>query len=335
MYQAGHGVGTVSNITWLYPLALLFDLVVGDPRSGLHPVALTGRLIAWLEGLLLRTTESAGLKRFKGACLVAVVLALSYALAWAAAHAAESYLAPAAAVMAQALLLSFTISPRSLTGAGREIQEQLQAGDLAEARRLVGQIVGRDTQNLEEREITRATVETMAENIVDGIISPLFYAWIGGLPLAFLYRAVNTMDSMLGYRNERYGDFGMAAARTDDVFNFLPARITGLLIVIAAAVLRYDAAGAARAIWRDASRHPSPNSGISEAGVAGALGVQLGGLNHYGGVPSRRATMGIPRQELNASHIPRTASIVYLVTLLFSAAITGLGHYGLQRFWLP
>jgi len=172
----------------------------------------------------------------------------------------------------------------------------------------------------------------MAENIVDGIISPLFFAWIGGVPLAFLYRAVNTMDSMLGYRNERYGDFGLVAARTDDIFNFVPARITGVLIVIAAAILRFDAQGAAKAIWRDAAKHPSPNSGISEAGVAGALGVQLGGLNYYGGIPSQRARMGLPLNELNASHIPQTASMVFMVTLLFSLAITGMGYYGFQRF---
>ena len=194
-------------------------------------------------------------------------------------------------------------------------------------------LLARLAQELGEREITRATVETMAENIVDGIISPLFFAWIGGVPLAFLYRAVNTMDSMVGYRNERYGDFGMAAARTDDVFNYIPARITGILIVLAAFILRFDAMGAARAIWRDAAKHPSPNSGISEAGVAGALGVQLGGLNYYGGIASCRATMGESLEELNSAHIPRTASMVYMVTLLFSVAITGLGYYGFQRFW--
>ena len=213
------------------------------------------------------------------------------------------------------------------------IQEQLLAGDLPEARRLVGQIVGRDTQDLDEHEITRATVETMAENIVDGIISPLFFAWLGGVPLAFLYRAVNTMDSMLGYRNERYRDFGMVAARTDDVFNFIPARITAFLIVFSAWLLRLDAPGAAKAIRRDAVKHPSPNSGLSEAGVAGALHVQLGGLNYYGGIASHRATMGDPIEPLTAAHIPKTASMVYMVTLLFAVAVTVLGTNGFQRFW--
>ena len=319
--------------TWLYPLALLFDMVVGDPRSSLHPVALIGQMIAWLESRLLVIADSAAAKKVKGALLVFLVLAISYGAVYELVRGIEKTFPPLLSVVIEAALLSFTISPRSLTWAGREIQQQLLSDNMGEARRLVGQIVGRDTQELGEREITRATVETMAENIVDGIISPLFFAWIGGVPLAFLYRAVNTMDSMIGYRNERYGDFGMVAARTDDVFNFIPARITGVVIIIAAAILRLDAAGAARAIWQDAAKHPSPNSGFSEAGVAGALGVQLGGLNYYGGVPSQRATMGTPENELNAMHIPQTASLIYMVTLLFSVAITALGYYGFQRFF--
>ena len=125
----------------------------------------------------------------------------------------------------------------------------------------------------------------------------------------------------------------MVAARTDDVFNFIPARITALLIIASAWLLRLDAAGACRAIRRDAAKHPSPNSGLSEAGVAGALHVQLGGLNYYGGIASHRATMGDPLEPLTAAHIPKTASVVYLVTLLFSAVVTALGTYGWQRFW--
>lgn len=323
----------MSNAAWVYPLALLFDLVVGDPRSNLHPVALIGRLIAWLERRLLALEDTPGWKNIKGALLVALVLAVTYLATAELLRLAARFLPPPALIFAEALLLSFTISPRSLTGSGQEIREQLLAGDLPAARRLVSQIVGRDTQELDEHEITRATVETMAENIVDGIISPLFFAWLGGVPLAFLYRAVNTMDSMIGYRNERYRDFGMVAARTDDVFNFIPARVTALLIVAAAWLLRLDAAGACRAIRRDAAKHPSPNSGLSEAGVAGALHVQLGGLNYYGGIASHRATMGDPLEPLTAAHIPQTASLVYLVTLLFAVVITALGSYGWQRFW--
>jgi adenosylcobinamide-phosphate synthase len=191
---------------------------------------------------------------------------------------------------------------------------------MEQARYKVGWIVGRDTANLNTAEVTRATVETVAENIVDGIISPLFYAVLGGVPLAFLYRAVNTMDSMIGYKNEKYQDFGMVAARVDDVFNYIPARITGLYIILAAALLKKDVKGAFQAIKRDAVKHPSPNSGFSEAGVAGALGIRLGGLNYYGGVPSLRAYMGVAKCQLTPIYIEHTIQIMYMVTILFVAA---------------
>ena len=319
---------------WLYPMSLLFDTLIGDPRSRLHPVALLGSLIAWLEGLLLVTGDTAWRKRIKGAVLVTVVLATAYGVSWLLIRQLAVWFNPTTMLLMEAILLSFTISPRSLAQAGLQIRRGLLAGDVADAQRQVGMIVGRDTHNLDEREITRATVETMAENIVDGIISPLFYAWLGGVPLAVLYRAVNTMDSMIAYRNAKYGDFGMVAARVDDAFNYIPARITGLLVVIAAGLLGHDAVGAARAIWRDAAKHPSPNSGISEAGVAGALGIQLGGLNYYGGIASQRATMGTPHQQLRAAHIGQAAQLVYAVTLLFCGLITILGYFGHQRWWV-
>ena len=319
---------------WLYPMSLLFDTLIGDPRSRLHPVALLGSLIAWLEGLLLVTGDTAWRKRIKGAVLVTVVLATAYGVSWLLIRQLAVWFNPTAVLLMEAILLSFTISPRSLAQAGLQIRRGLLAGDVADAQRQVGMIVGRDTHNLDEREITRATVETMAENIVDGIISPLIYAWLGGVPLAVLYRAVNTMDSMIAYRNAKYGDFGMVAARVDDAFNYIPARITGLLVVIAAGLLGHDAVGAARAIWRDAAKHPSPNSGISEAGVAGALGIQLGGLNYYGGIASQRATMGTPHQQLRAAHIGQAAQLVYAVTLLFCGLITILGYFGHQRWWV-
>ena len=319
---------------WLYPLSLLFDTLIGDPRSRLHPVALLGSLIAWLEGLLLVNGDVAWQKRLKGAVLVTVVLATAYGLSWSLIRQLAVWVHPTALLLLEVILLSFTISPRSLAQAGLQIRRSLLAGDVADAQRQVGMIVGRDTHNLDEREITRATVETMAENIVDGIISPLFYAWLGGVPLAVLYRAVNTMDSMIAYRNAKYGDFGMVAARVDDLFNYIPARVTGVLVVIAAGLLGRDAAGAARAIWRDAAKHPSPNSGISEAGVAGALGIQLGGMNYYGGIASQRATMGTPLQQLRAAHIGQAAQLVYAVTLLFCGLITILGYFGHQRWWV-
>ena len=215
------------------------------------------------------------------------------------------------------MMLSFTISPRSLAEAGVEIKKYLDNDELSQARKKVSWIVGRDTENLDKSEVSRATIETVAENIVDGVISPLIYFLIGGIPLAFVYRAVNTMDSMVGYKNDKYFDFGFIAAKTDDIFNYIPARITGILIVIVAFMLRFDYRNSFKMILRDAGKHPSPNSGISEAGVAGALNIRLGGLNYYFGKSSFRAYMGDEINPIKPEHIIKTNLIMYSSTIVF------------------
>lgn len=305
---------------YLPVFAVVIDGLIGDPRISWHPVVLIGRLIAWLEAKLLRPAASARYKQWSGLVLVLAVLGISYTAVWGL-LAVLAALHPLATLAGGALLLSFSISPRSLAEAGREIKQYLLKQDLDQARYKVGWIVGRDTKQLDVREITRATVETIAENIVDGIISPLFYFAVGGVPLAFLYRAVNTLDSMVGYKNAKYLDFGRVAARTDDVFNYIPARITAVLIILAAFILRYDPGGAYRAIRRDARKHPSPNSGYSEAGVAGALGIRLGGINYYGGVQSFRAYMGQELHPLQPVHIKQTIGIMFVATGLFMTGV--------------
>ncbi|MBC8014671.1 MAG: cobalamin biosynthesis protein CobD [Sporomusaceae bacterium] len=302
-------------------LAIAIDRIIGDPRSGIHPVVMIGNLIAFLEGKLLNVQHSPILKKMAGTVLVVLVLITTYGLAWwimkllAGIHLWAEFIGGA-------LLLSFTIAPDSLAKAGREIHSYLIAGDLTQARFKVGWIVGRDTDKLSVAEVTRGTVETIAENIVDGIISPLFYFVIGGIPLAFLYRAVNTLDSMVGYKNNKYLDFGMVAARVDDVFNYIPARLTGILLILAAILLRLNVSGTVSAMRRDAAKHPSPNSGFPESGVAGALGIRLGGLNYYGGVASQRAYMGEEVNQLAPIHIKQTIHMMYTATLLFVMMIT-------------
>jgi len=302
-------------------LAVFIDRLIGDPRFSLHPVVMIGNFIAFLERSLLKTQSTRLLKNLAGALLVILVLSTTYGLVWWIMQLLTS-IHPWAQFIGGALILSFTITPDSLAKAGHEIHHYLLTGDLVQARRKVGWIVGRDTDQLTVAEVTRGTVETIAENIVDGIISPLFYFVIGGVPLAFLYRAVNTLDSMVGYKNDKYRDFGMFAARVDDVFNYIPARLTGILLVLAAILLRCNVYGTMTAIWRDAAKHPSPNSGFAEAGVAGALGIRLGGLNYYGGVPSQRAYMGAELTQLAPIHIKQAIQMMYTATILFVSAIT-------------
>ncbi len=297
--------------------AFLIDALIGDPRSKFHPVVLMGKLILVLEYLLRRDADNRIKKILKGGVLVVLVLIASYGVGIGIVLLAKMTDSYTAEIFIEALALSFMMTPRSLAEAGREIYYLLENEDLAQARIKVGWIVGRDTKNLNEAEIVRATVETIAENTVDGIISPLFYFAIGGLPLAITYRAVNTMDSMLGYKNERYLYFGRVAARLDDVANFIPARITAILFLASALILNLDFKNALDMLRRDAAKHPSPNGGYAEATVAGALNVRLGGINSYFGVPHFRAYMGDPNESLQAPHILSSIRMMYTATIIF------------------
>ncbi len=297
--------------------AFLIDALIGDPRSKLHPVVLMGNLISLLEKFLRRDNDGYVKKICMGGILVTVVLAVSYGIGVLILLLVSLTGSYTLKIFVEAIVLSFMISPRSLADAGREIYFLLTAENLIEARRKVGWIVGRDTDYLNEAEVVRATVETVSENTVDGIISPLFYFAIGGLPLAIAYRAVNTMDSMIGYKNEKYIYFGRVAARLDDVANFIPARLTAILFIAAALILNLDYKNAYEMMLRDADKHPSPNGGYAEATVAGALNIQLGGINSYFGVPHFRAYMGDPIEPLNANHILLTIRLMYTATIIF------------------
>ena len=256
-------------------IAFLIDTIIGDPRTKYHPVVLMGKLIALLEHCFYRADDSDNKKFVMGIMLVIITLLISYEVA--AAIMMLSYQIPfswgSAAV--GGLLLSFTISPNSLAKAGKGIYALLIMGELTEAREKVGWIVGRDTNDLDDAEIARATIETIAENTVDGIIAPLFFFVLGGVPLAVLYRAANTMDSMIGYKNEKYLYFGRGAAKLDDVLNYIPARITAMLFLFSALILGFDYRNAYRIMQRDAAKHPSPNGGYAEATMAGALHIRL------------------------------------------------------------
>ena len=298
-------------------IAFLVDALIGDPRSKFHPVVLIGNLISFLEKILRRDVDKPSKKIFKGGVLVGIVVIVAYLVGFGTEILSQTVSSLAAQIFIQALALSFMISPRSLADSAREIYSLLDVENLAAAREKVGWIVGRDTQNLNEAEVVRATVETVAENTVDGIISPLFYFAIGGLPLAVAYRAINTMDSMLGYKNDKYFYFGRVAARLDDVANFVPARLTGFLFICAAVVLHLDYRNAFEMMKRDASKHPSPNGGWAEATVAGALNIRLGGTNYYFGEPHFRAYMGEPNESLESTHIIGAIRLMYTATVLF------------------
>ncbi len=288
-------------------IAVILDLLLGDPRWLPHPVVWIGRLITALEKWLrlLVPNERAG-----GVLLLVMTVCITYGLAlgtlqWA--YAASPYAGFAAAVfMAYACLAA-----RSLHGESRLVADALARGDLDAARRSLSYIVGRDTAGLDEPDIWRAAVETVAENTSDGVIAPLFYLMLGGPALALAYKAVNTLDSMVGYRNERYLLFGWASARCDDLANWLPARLTGLLMVVAAPFYGLSGRGAWRVMLRDGRNHSSPNSGVSEAAAAGALGVRLGGTNWYFGKPVAKPTIGEPLRPLSLEAYRGAVRLMY------------------------
>ncbi len=302
-------------------IAYLIDLAVGDPRWLPHPVVLIGKAIEKLESLMRCFVKSPFSLQAAGVLTAVLITGGSWFLTFLLISWCFKINYWAGSLLS-VWLISTTIAARGLAGAAGEIYALLREGNLAAARDKVGMIVGRDTGEMDPGSVTRATVETVAENIVDGVVAPLFYAFIGGAPLAMAYRAVNTLDSMLGYKNERYIYFGMASARLDDLFNYIPARITGMLLIAAAFLLRMNPRRALAAILRDAPGHPSPNSGIPESAVAGALGIRLGGLNYYGGHPSFRAYMGEDSVLLEPVHIIHTIRLMYITSGL--AVIVGI-----------
>ena len=305
----------------------LLDLLLGDPKWLPHPVVFLGKLIGYLERQVRHFAgdDSSNLL-FGGFFLVIVVCFLSYGIPYVILTLAGHY--SYYWVFAFTVLLSFQIlATRSLAKAAQEVKKALeQTEDLTLARTKLSYIVGRDTQELTREEIIKATIETVAENTSDGVIAPLFYLFLGGIPLGLLYKAINTMDSMLGYRTEKFLYLGRAAAKLDDAANFIPSRFTALLLLVAATLLHLDAANGWRIFRRDRFKHLSPNSAQTEAVVAGILHVQLGGGHYYFGEFVAKATIG------NKDREPVVADITTTNRLLYATAWLGFLLCGCIRY---
>lgn len=310
-------------------LAAALDAVAGDPRWLPHPVRGMGIVIAWFDHSIRSICRTDQALRFAGVCIAIGLPAGAYAAAtFVIAHAA-SY-SPLLGQAVEIGLAYTTLAGRDLFDHVQAVSRELERGNLVGAREAVAMIVGRDSADLTEPEIARATVETIAESTSDGIIAPIVYLTLGGAPLALAYKAINTLDSMVGHRDARYEYFGWASARLDDAMNWIPARLTGTFIAITAAVAigRWDRVQDSwHILHRDGDKHPSPNSGRPEAAMAGALGVQLGGRNYYDGMPHDRPLIGDRDAELTPCHIKQASRIM--------AATWGLGlGLALLSLWL-
>ncbi len=299
-------------------LAYILDLILGDPRWLPHPVKGIGWMAKTLEPFFRKLIKNG---KVSGAVFNIFIVSTVYLLIYIANN--KLYLLnEKLSMLFSALLIYTSLSVKDLKVESMYVYDALRKQDINLARQKLSFIVGRDTENISEKEIIRATVETVSENIVDGIISPLFYAFIGGAPLAMGYKAINTLDSVVGYKNDKYRDFGWFSAKIDDFANFIPARLSAIFLPFASWFAGKDGYACWQMILRDGKKNPSPNSGISEAGVAGALGVQLGGLNFYNSVAVSKPLIGNSVDSLEISHIRISIKIAYIYSFLFF--LTGL-----------
>jgi len=315
-------------------LAFFLDLLIGDPQWLPHPVRIMGKGISSAERFLRGAATSPSGERRAGVLLVLLITVATFLITFSILIIIWLLPGTAGTIAGMAVVIyltSTTMAIRGLITSAQAVIRPVKEGDIEQARHNLSMIVGRDTHSLSREDILKATVETLAENLSDGFIAPLFYLVIGGLPLAMVYKAINTMDSMVGYNNGTYRHFGWAAARLDDIANYLPARITGVLIVVAtfSVILFRDTIRVLSTtrrsfvtMLRDGKKHLSPNSGIPEAAMAGALGIRMGGPTAYGGVMVEKPFIGEARTKEGASDY-LTAS-ERAITIAKSTALLGI-----------
>ena len=309
---------------------ILLDQIVGDPYFMPHPIRDIGTLIMFLEKKLLGETKGVTdrnpeKEKRRGIILWFIVILTTVFFATLiviGSYMINKYLG----IVVESILTCYILAARSLCKESMAVSKELAKGDIPGARYKLSMIVGRDTAELSEEEIVKAAVETVSENTSDGVIAPLIYTAIGGPILGFLYKAVNTMDSMLGYKNDRFKDFGFFAAKADDVFNFLPSRISALFMIAGAFVLRifskaYDPKGAAKIWKRDRLNHKSPNSAQTESVCAGALGLKLGGPHLYGGVMVDKPFIGDEIRSAEISDVRRSNKLMFMTEVLSAVVL--------------
>ena len=305
---------------YLIIAAVALDLLFGDPRWLPHPVRLIAAMAVFMEKLTRKLFRSEFLA---GGVTAITVLSVTGGLTFLFIYAAR-LLHPVAGDVVTVLVLHTTFAARDLAGHSRMVQKALEGRNLVLARKKVAMIVGRDTENLNEADTARAAVETVAENTVDGVTAPLFFAVLFGPVGAMVYKAASTLDSTFGYKNEKYIRFGWCPAKFDDLLNYIPARLTAVCISVASLLTGMSPKNALRILFRDGRNHPSPNAGLCEAAMAGAINIQLGGLNCYFGKPSEKPLLGEPGSTISPGHIKQANTLMfatYFVCLLLFMGI--------------
>ncbi|MEG0844110.1 MAG: adenosylcobinamide-phosphate synthase CbiB [Romboutsia sp.] len=312
------------NILSIY-IGYIIDLVMGDPYSFPHPVRYIGKLIKITENKIRSIAKTDKDLKVSGFFLWFITVGITYIITYLVIRLASFN--QFVFLTVNSIIIYTTLATKCLKDEGIKIYNVLKTGDLEKSRVQLSYIVGRDTTNLSEHEIIRATVETIAENTVDGIIAPMFFAFIGGAPLAMAYKAINTLDSTVGYKNEKYLNLGFASAKIDDIANYIPARISVILMTIGVMVLGYNYKSCFKIAIRDRKNHKSPNCAYPEGAVAGALGVELGGTNIYFGKAVYKPTIGDRKRDIDIDDIVKTNKIMYISSVTSLILFTIIGIY--------
>ncbi|NFS28263.1 cobalamin biosynthesis protein [Clostridium botulinum] len=294
-------------------IGFLLDLIIGDPENPIHPVRIIGNFASKLEKLTRKLFKKC--LKIGGLLTWLIVISITFLINFFILKIVSDF-NKYLGIFLGGVVIYFCISAKGLVTEGYKVISLVRKDDIKAARKQLSFIVGRDTENLDKQDIIRAVIETIAENMSDGIIAPIFYAGLGGAPLAMAYKAVNTLDSMFGYKNDKYMEFGYFSAKLDDVFNYIPARITGVLIVLSAMILGYDYKRSFKIYKRDRYNHSSPNSAHPEAAMAGILGVQLGGENYYFGKLVKKQTIGESIKEIEVLDVDKTSKVLYCSAIL-------------------
>lgn len=290
-------------------ISFILDLIFGDPEKITHPVQIIGKMITFLEKRLYGKKGS-----FIGGAILNILVVVSTFLSM-------YFLVKLTKInkvfeIIEIYLMYTVFSVKSLAREGKRVYGIVKLGNLKVAREKLSYLVSRDTEKMDKLMIIRSTMETISENMVDGVIAPMFYMFLGGLPLAMTYKAINTLDSMVGYKNERYARFGMFSAKLDDAVNYIPARISGIFITMASYILRYNYKNAWKIFKRDRKNHASPNSAHPESAVAGALGVQFGGKVSYFGKEVKKPTIGDKFKEFRLDDIKKNILLMYITSFV-------------------
>lgn len=296
-------------------IGFTLDLFFGDPYWLFHPVRWIGRFIKTIENILLKESDKPQVQKLKGVLLLVCVSATSLFIPYLMLQVALK-VNTLLFIAIESLMIYQIFATKCLDVETKKVYSALKSGDIEGARKAIAFLVSRDTETMSEEDIIKASIETIAENLGDGVIAPIFYTVIGGAPLGWYYKSVNTLDSMVGYKNDRYLNFGWASAKWDDVLNYIPARATALFILMAGVVLKFNLRNGIKMMMRDRHNHASPNSAYPESAAAGLLEIQLGGKASYFGHVSMKKTMGDAINSLKVDDLRKMSRLLYTTAII-------------------